>query len=191
MLISEDMNSAINEQIGQEFGAMLHFVAIAAHFDGEGLPMLARHFYRQAEEELGQAMRLVRYVVDVGGPITMPAIPAGQSGLRSAEEAVGLSLDRELSATKQINALIDRAIKEHDHTTRNALESFVEEQLEEFSNMETLLRMVQRAGEAGLLYVEQYLQRPTPSPARNRRSLGAGRVLNQPARRAESGPEQA
>jgi ferritin len=157
MLISEDMNQALNAQIGHEFAAMLQYVAIATHFDGEGLPLLARHFYRQAEEEREHAMRFVRYVVDAGGQVAVPAIPAAQSTFRAAEEAVQLSLNRELTVTKQINALVDRAIEEHDHTTRNALEWFVEEQLEEVSSMETLLRIVQRAGETGLLFVEHYL----------------------------------
>jgi ferritin len=34
---------------------------------------------------------------------------------------------------------------------------FVTEQVEEVSSMETLLRMVQRAGDSGLLFVESYL----------------------------------
>lgn len=157
MLTSKEMNQAINEQIGHEFAAMLQYVAIATHFDGEGLPMLARHFYRQAEEEREHAMRFVRYVVDAGGQVAVPAIPAAQSQFQSAEEAVKLSLDRELTVTRQINALMDRAIEERDHTTRNALEWFVEEQLEEVSSMEMLLSMVQRAGETGLLFVEHYL----------------------------------
>lgn len=157
MLTSKKMNAAINEQIGHEFSAMLQYVAIATYFDGEGLPMLARHFYRQAEEEREHAMRFVKYVVDAGGDVAIPAIPAAKSGFGSAEEAVKLSLDRELTVTKQINELMDRAIEEKDHTTRNALEWFVEEQLEEVSSMETLLRMVQRARESGLLFVEDYL----------------------------------
>lgn len=157
MLITSEMNKAINEQIGHEFAAMLQYVAIATHFDSEALPVLARHFYRQAEEEREHAMRFVRYVVDAGGRVTVPAIPAAQSGFRSAEEAVKLSLERELKVTTQINGLMDRAITENDHTTRNALGWFVEEQLEEVSSMETLLRMVQRAGETGLLFVEHYL----------------------------------
>ncbi len=157
MLISEEMNRAINEQIGHEFAAMLQYVAIATYFDGEALPLLARHFYRQAEEEREHAMRFVKYAVDAGGQVAIPAIPAVQSRFGSAEEAVKLSLDQELTVTKQINTLMDRAIQANDHTTRNALGWFVEEQLEEVSSMETLLRMVQRAGEAGLLFVENYL----------------------------------
>ena len=60
MLISSEVNKAINQQIGHEFGASLQYVAIAAYFDGEGLPALAKHFYRQALEEREHAMRFVQ-----------------------------------------------------------------------------------------------------------------------------------
>ena len=162
MLISSDMNAALNEQIGNEFGASLQYVSIAAYFDNESLPELARHFYRQAAEERDHAMRFVKYVVDAGGRVAIPPIPAPASGFRSAEEAVQLSLDSELRVTRQINGLMDRAIKENDHITGNVLQWFVNEQLEEVSSVETLLRMVQRAGESGLLFVESYLAHNGP-----------------------------
>ena len=157
MIISNKMNGALNEQIGHEFGASIQYVSIAGHFDCEGLPMLARHFYRQAEEERDHAMRIVKYLVDAGGRLEIPEIPAPRSKFSSAEEAVQLSLDWERKVTKQINGLMDSAIKENDHITQNFLEWFVKEQLEEMSSMDTLLRMVQRAGETGLLFVENYL----------------------------------
>ncbi len=157
MMISKDLNAAINEQIGHEFGAMLQYVAIATWFDGEALPRLAAHFYRQAEEEKAHAMRLVHYVVEAGGSVAIPAIPAGQSGFASAEAAVQLSLDQEKTVTDQINALADLAIKDNDHAARIMLDWFVTEQIEEVSSMESLLRMIQRAGESGLLFVEQFL----------------------------------
>ena len=37
MLISNDMNAAINQQIGREFCSSLQYVAIAAYFDAEHL----------------------------------------------------------------------------------------------------------------------------------------------------------
>ncbi len=157
MLISKELNAAINEQIGHEFGAMLQYVAIATYFDGEALPRLAAHFYRQAEEEKTHAMRLVHYVVEAGGQVAIPTIPAGQSGFSSAEEAVKLSLDQEITVTNQINALTDLAIKDNDHAARIMLDWFVTEQIEEVSSMDQLLRMIQRAGESGLLFVEQFL----------------------------------
>jgi ferritin len=157
MLISKALNAAINEQIGHEFGAMLQYVAIATYFDGEALPRLAAHFYRQAEEEKTHAMRLVHYVVEAGGAVAIPAIPAGKSSFSSAAEAVQLSLDQEKTVTDQINALVDLAIKDNDHAARIMLDWFVTEQIEEVSSMDQLLRMIQRAGESGLLIVEQFL----------------------------------
>jgi ferritin len=157
MIISPDMAAALNEQVGHEFGASLQYVAIAAYFDGEGLPLLAKHFYRQAEEEREHAMRFVKFLVDADADVRIPAIPEPRSRFGSAEEAVQLSLDWERSVTAQINALVDRAIKEKDHISKNLLDWFVHEQLEEMSSMDTLLRMVRRAGESGLLFVENYL----------------------------------
>ncbi|HEX2718741.1 MAG TPA: ferritin [Gemmatimonadaceae bacterium] len=158
MLISKAMNEALNEQVGHEFGASMQYVAIACYFDGEGLPMLARHFFRQSEEERQHALKFVRYLLDAGGTVVVPAIPAQKASFSSAEEAVSLSRDWELTVTKQINAIMDRAISEKDHVTKHFLEWFMEEQLEEVSSMDTLLRMVKRAGERGLLFVENYLQ---------------------------------
>jgi ferritin len=158
MLISEKVNAALNEQIGYEFGASLQYVAIAAYFDSDNLPELAAHFYRQAEEERDHAMRFVNYVVDAGGKVAIPAVPAPKSGFASAEEGVKLSVDWEVTVTREINGLVDLAIKETDHITANFLQWFVTEQLEEVSSMERLLSLIRRAG-ANLLFVEDYLAR--------------------------------
>lgn len=165
MLFSERMNAAINEQIGHEFGASLQYVSIASYFDNESLPELARHFYRQAEEERDHAMRFVHYVVDAGGRLRLPAVPAPKADFASAEEAVQLSLDWENTVTQQIGGLVDLALKENDHTSKTFLDWFVTEQLEEVSSMSTLLGMVRRAGKDGLLFVEAYVGRKPLSGA--------------------------
>jgi ferritin len=157
MLISKTMNAAINAQIGREFGAEMQYVQIASYFDGEGLPMLARHFFRQAEEERGHAMKFVRHLLDADGEVAVPTIAAPQPTFASAEEAVQKALDWEVEVTRQINEIVDLAVKERDHITKGFLDWFTQEQLEEVSSMETLLRMVRRAGEQGLLFVENYL----------------------------------
>lgn len=157
MLISKAMNTAMNEQVGNELAASNQYVAIAVYFDGEGLPVLARHFYRQAAEERDHALRFVRYLVEADAQVRIPAVPAPTAQFKGAEAAVKLSLDSELRVTKQINALVDRAIKEGDHLSKNMLEWFVSEQREEVTSMDTLLRMVRRAGEGGLFFVENYL----------------------------------
>jgi ferritin len=159
MLISDKMVAAINTQIGNEFGASLQYVSIGAHFGSENLPELSKHFHKQAAEERDHALRFVNYLVDAGARARIPAVPAPKSDFKSAEEAVQLSLEWEVTVTKQINGLVDLSISEKDHTTRNFLQWFVNEQLEEVSSMDTLLSIVRRAGESGLLFVEDYLAR--------------------------------
>lgn len=157
MMISRDTNDALNAQVGHEFGASLQYVSIAAYFDIEGLPALAKHFYKQANEEREHAMRFVRYIVDAGGALEIPALPKPKASFASAEQAVQLSVEWEMTVTKQIHGILDLAIKQNDHVTKSFLDWFVKEQLEEVSSMDTLLRMVRRAGDKGLLFVENFV----------------------------------
>jgi ferritin len=165
MLMSKEMNEQMNAQIGNEFGASLQYVNIAAFFDNAGLPVLARHFFTQSEEERQHALKFVRYILDADGNVAVPAIPAARADFASAEEAVGLALEWELNVTKQINGLLDRATKERDYVAHDFLEWFAREQLEEFSSMDTLLKMVRRVGESGLMLVENALARGAPLTA--------------------------
>lgn len=158
MLTTPKVIDAINEQIGYEFSASLQYFAIGAYFAAEALPQLSAHFFKQAEEEKGHALRFIKYVVDTGGYVTIPAIEAPQSKFKSPEKAVKLSLDQEIHVTNQINGLVGLARKENDYITINFLQWFLTEQLEEVSSMDNLLKIVQRAG-ANLLQADEYLAR--------------------------------
>ncbi len=158
MLTSQKVVDAINEQIGYEFSASLQYFAIAAHFATEALPQLSAHFFKQAEEEKDHALRFIKYVVDVGGRVVLPAIEAPQATFTTAEAAIQLSYDQEVKVTHQINALVELARAENDYITINFLQWFLTEQLEEVSSMDNLLKIVQRAGE-DLLQADEYLAR--------------------------------
>ena len=154
MLISQAMADQMNAQIGHEFAASLQYVNVAGYFDNVGLPVLAQFFLKQADEERMHAMKFVRYIMDAGGHLAIPAVPASRHEFTSAEEAVATALEWEYTVTKQISALLDRASVEKDYVAHDFLEWFAREQLEEVSTMDTLLKMVQRVGESGLIDVE-------------------------------------
>ena len=158
VIISKQMNAALNEQVGNEFGASLQYVSIAAYFSGEGLTELANHFYRQSAEERDHAMRFVKYLVDTGGTVGIPAIAAPKNSFKSVAEAVKLSLNWEQTVTRQINELVNLANQENDHISANFLDWFVNEQLEELTTMDNLLKVVKLAGD-NLLYIEEYVAR--------------------------------
>ncbi|MHB0989516.1 MAG: ferritin [Bellilinea sp.] len=157
MMIGKELNDAINAQVGAEFGASLQYVSIATYFDGEGLKKLAALFYKQAEEEREHAMKFIKYIVDTGGEVRIPAVAAPKATFASAEEAVKLSLDWELEVTAQINKLYDIARAKNDYAGQNFLNWFVEEQVEEVNSMDNLLKVVRRVGEKNIIMMEAYL----------------------------------
>jgi bacterioferritin (cytochrome b1) len=111
MVANQKIVAAINEQMGNEFSAMLQYYAIAAHFGAEGLRELSAHFYKQAEEEKEHALRFIQFVIDTGARVKIPAVSAPQAHFEVAETAVKLSLEQEEQVTTQINALVAMAIR--------------------------------------------------------------------------------
>src|ERR1700737_3500937 len=106
MLTSKKVINAINEQIGYEFSASMQYYAIAAHFAAEALPQLSQHFFQQAEEEKGHALRFIKYVVDAGGRVVIRALVAPKRIFKPRKERGSVSSNREIHVTQQINGLV-------------------------------------------------------------------------------------
>ena len=156
-LISKKAAAALNAQVGMEFLASLQYEAISAWFKLEGLPRLHVHFAKQAEEERNHAHRFIKYLLDAGMNLEMPAIPAPKCKFKSATEAARLALDHELLVTDSIRGILTLAQKENDPFTQNFLQWFIKEQLEEVSSADELLQIIDRAGDGGLLFVEHFI----------------------------------
>lgn len=157
MLISRELAAAFNKQIGNEFGASMQYLGIAAHFQQHQLILLSKLFTRQAEEEKEHAMKFVRYLMDTKGGLAIPAIPATKPTFASAEAAVKAALDWEEEVTRQITSLMDMAVGQNDYLAQSFLQWFIDEQLEEVVKMDRLLSVIRQSGEKNLLMVEAYL----------------------------------
>ena len=165
MLISTDLEAALNRQVGREMGASMQYLAIAAHFDRQSLKQLARFFYRQADEERVHALKFLHFIIEAGGTVTLPAIAAPKGAFKTAKECAELSLAWEREVTNQIYELVDRAHGDKNYIALRFLDWFVTEQLEEVSLMDGLTQIIERAGEDNLLQVEDYLSRESLVPA--------------------------
>lgn len=160
--------TALNEQVGLELSASIKYDAIASHFAAEGLPRLATYFFKQATEERMHAHKFMKYILDTGGRVEIPAIPQPPSRFKFAKDAVKHALEGEHQVTEAIHQLMDMATTAKDYSTANFLQWFIAEQVEEVATMDQLLKIVERAGESGLLMVEEYVAQgagPVSSPA--------------------------
>ena len=149
---------ALNEQIAHEFAASQQYIAIAVSYDGETLPQLAAHFYRQAVEERNHAMIIVQYLLDANEKVVIPAVEAPQIDFADAVAPVALALEQEKQVTEQIVGLVKLARDEGDLVGEQFLHWFLQEQREEVSSMSDLLQVVER-GRDNLLLVEDHLAR--------------------------------
>jgi ferritin len=146
MMISEGMNTKLNEQIKAEFTAAYNYLGMACAFDKMGLRVLAKRFLAQHDEEHEHAMKILHYVQEVGGTVELGALPKPMVDYNSAEQVVQAALKAELDVTAMINNLVNLAESEKDHATRSFLQWFVDEQVEEVSSMTSLLDLIKLAG---------------------------------------------
>jgi len=157
VLISRELATAFNQQIGNELGASLQYVSIGAHFHQKHLTLLSKLFMAQADEERQHAMKFVKYLLDTKGELQIPSVPAPKASFASAEDAVAAALGWEQEVTKQVGALMDLAVKQNDYLAQSFLQWFIDEQLEEVAKMDRLVNVIRQSGEKNLLMVEAYL----------------------------------
>jgi ferritin len=154
MLISKKMNEKLNEQINFEQYSAHTYLGMATALESMGLKVLAGHFFKHAEEEQEHAMKMIKYVLGVGGTVTLKAIDEPKGKWDSVENIAKQTLDHELEVTKRINELVALAEEEKDYATRSFLQWYVDEQVEEVSNAEYLLGLAKMAGPQQVLNLE-------------------------------------
>ena len=168
----------LREQIGHEFDAHQQYVAIAVWFDGQDLPQLARHYYRQAIEERNHALMIVQYLLDRDLPVAIPAGSPVRNDFTQVTEPIGLALQQEKQVTAQIEAIFAAARSEGDALGEQFLLWFLKEQVEEVASATTLLTVATRAGD-NLFDLENYVARePQEDPDDASAPEAAGGMLS-------------
>jgi bacterioferritin B len=149
---------ALQAQVRNEFTASQQYIALAVWFDGQDLPQLAKHFYRQSLEERNHAMMIVQYLLDNDIQPAIPGVAEVRNDFTEAAELIELALNQERTVTDEVIALAKSARDEDDYKGEQFMQWFLKEQVEEVAQMSTLLNVVRRA--AGNLFdVENFLAR--------------------------------
>jgi bacterioferritin B len=155
---SERFVEALNDQIGREFNAAHQYMAVAAYYDRETFPRLAKFFYDQAEEERGHAMKMVGYLRDTGANLRLSEIPAPRTSFADHVEPIRLALENEKKVTISISGLFEIARETNDYASESFMQWFVDEQVEEEATMDALLQVAERVREYPMM-VEEFLAR--------------------------------
>lgn len=149
-MLSPKLQDAINEQVNAEMWSAYLYLSMAMHFQAEGRPGIANWFNVQFQEELAHAEILRNYVNARGGRVVLKAIAAVPTTWASELDAFENTLEHEQKVTSLINNLYALAEEEKDYATRERLNWFVSEQVEEEDNCRTLIDRLKLVGDNGL-----------------------------------------
>lgn len=144
MAMKSKVVKAFNEQINKEFYSSYLYLAMGAWAESEDLPGLSNWMKVQAQEEVSHAMILFNFVAERGGRVVLYAIEKPTTDFKDLVDVFSKTLKHEEFVTESINNLMALAEKEKDFASRNRLEWFVEEQVEEEANAGALLAWAKR-----------------------------------------------
>lgn len=159
MALPERMERALNDQITRELGASLVYLQMAAHFEAEERPGMARWMAAQSMEESAHARMFIDYVVDRDGRVEIGAIDAPVSKFDSPGHIFEEALRQERSVTAEIRNLYRLATELGDLESLPILQVFLAEQVEEEALVSGICERIGRleGNEVGLALIEAEL----------------------------------
>jgi ferritin len=116
------------------------------YFESIEMPGFAHWMRLQAGEELVHTMKMLDYVAGKGGRAKMLAVEAPKFSWDSPLQAFQHVWDHERVVTGLIKALVKVAEEERDEGTKEFLQWFVLEQVEEEESSDNVLNKVKAAG---------------------------------------------
>ena len=139
MTIDKKLADAINDQINAEFWSAFLYLSMACYWEQQGRSGVANWYNVQFREEQAHAQIFIDYLLARGGEVRLEAIAAPKQTWNSLEETFSDTLAHEQEVTKRINALYALAEAEHDYATRQMLNWYIAEQVEEEHNVQDIL----------------------------------------------------
>ncbi len=148
-MISNKISSAINAQINWEFWSGYLYLSMANHFESIGRKGIANWFRIQFKEEFAHAQIFINYLNARGAKVVLSPIKEVPSEWASPLEAFAATLAHERQVTSLINNLYALAEEEKDFATRQMLNWFIAEQVEEEETAQDFIDNFTLVGEDG------------------------------------------
>lgn len=154
----------LNEQINHEMTSSYTYLAMSSWFEETPYSGFAQWMYTQSLEETDHAMKFYHFLVDRNAQVSLMSIEQPLATYSSAIDVFKASLEQEQKVTAQIHNLYSAAEEARDHETKNFLNWFLDEQVEEEKNVRDMIDRLELIGEnpVGMLQLDQEAARRKP-----------------------------
>jgi ferritin len=155
-MISKKIQKELNLQINRELFSEYLYLSMEAWFSEQKLDGFAHWMNIQQMEEKFHAMKFYHYILSRGGSVELLAMDKPQYKFDSPLQIFTLAYEHEQYITKSINDLVDLATKENDQATMSMLQWYVDEQVEEEQNTDTMRVKLKNLGKeySGLMMLD-------------------------------------
>jgi len=157
--LSKKMSGALNDQINMELASAYIYLSMSTYCAEANLRGAASWLRIQWEEELEHATKLIDYIGERGGSVTLKAIAQPAGKFKSLLDVFEQVLAHEQKVTAAIHKLYDLAVAEKDPASQALLQWYVNEQVEEENSPAEIISMLRLVGDSGsgLLLVDRRL----------------------------------
>ena len=138
-MLSKKIEDAFNAQINAELWSSYLYLSMSAYMHKQGQSGMASCFQVQFKEEQDHAMIMFNYVNSRGGRVNLTPIEAVPTEWDSTLAVFESTLAHEQKVTSLINELYHVALDEHDFASQSMLKWFIDEQVEEEENAQTII----------------------------------------------------
>lgn len=153
-MLSEKLVEVLNKQINYEFYSERVYLAMSSFCAEQDLDGFSNFFRVQAEEERFHAMKIFDYVIEMDERVNITSSPEPQNYYESIIDVFMSALEQEKINTKNIYEITDVATDERNHATISFMKWFIDEQVEEESLMNSIIKKLKRIGnDSAALYM--------------------------------------
>lgn len=167
-MTNQKVLDALNIQLNEEMNSYYIYLAMAADFEYKKWLGFATWMKMQAEEEMIHVQKLYGYIFSRGGRPVYKAIEEPRKEYKSVRDLFEKALEHEKFITASVEKLVKISREENDMATESLLRWYIDEQVEEEDNLNTILdKLEHTADNPGALYLldQELGNRVAPAPA--------------------------
>ena len=136
------IQKAINDQINFELYSAYIYLSMSSYLKSLNLNGFAHWMEIQVQEETAHAMKLYNFLHERGGDVEFQEIPKPKKKWDSPLAVFQDALAHERIVTGRINDMVNLALELKDHATNAHLQWFINEQVEEESNVLGIVQQI-------------------------------------------------
>jgi len=136
-LLSDECVNVLQYRIQQEEQSSRIYQSMSLWLNNEGYSGAASLWMKYSQEELVHADWSRNYLLSMGITPNVPLLTAEPNVYQGLPQIIDASYEHEITITKQLKELADKAFKTGDHMLYTLAAQYLKEQVEEHDKMQT------------------------------------------------------